>query len=174
VDTLRTLYPGLLVEGWKDLAPELRLTAESTQLMMSIFLGVTLFALLFGITNTMLMSVLDRVREFGVLMAVGMHRIRLFRLIIMETTLLSVTGALTGMLLGGVTVALLGRGGIDLAWFSQGLAYFGLPVMLYPVLPAYVYPELMGMVLVTAVVAAVYPALKAVRLKPAAAIRSYG
>ena len=104
VDTLRLLYPGLQVEGWKELAPELRITAESMQYTMNIFLGVILCALLFGIVNTMLMSVLDRVREFGVLMAVGMRRRRLFGLIIVETILLAVTGAVVGMICGSLTV----------------------------------------------------------------------
>ena len=47
-------------------------------LELEIFLGIILAALLFGITNTMLMSVMDRIREFGVLMAVGMKRTRVF------------------------------------------------------------------------------------------------
>ena len=180
VDSMRALAralapaSGLAVEGWKELAPELRITAESTGVTMQIFVGVILFALLFGITNTMLMSVLDRVREFGVLMAVGMRRRRLFGLIVTETILLALTGAAAGILLGGSTVWLLSLNGIDLSWFSDGLAYYGLPVILYPVLPLSVYPGVVGMVIATAVLAATYPAIKAIRLKPARAIRTYG
>jgi putative ABC transport system permease protein len=174
VDTLRALYPTLETKGWKELAPELRITAESTGVTMFVFLGIILLALLFGITNTMLMSVLDRVREFGVLMAVGMRRRRLFGLILVETVLLAVTGAIGGMLLGGATVRFFAERGINLSWFAEGLAFYGMPVILRPILPPMVYLWLILMVVGTAILGAVYPAMKSVRLRPASAIRSYG
>jgi putative ABC transport system permease protein len=68
-------------------------------LQLNIFLAVILFALLFGITNTMLMSVLERVREFGVLMAVGMKRRKVFTMIILETIVLSFIGGIVGMVI---------------------------------------------------------------------------
>ena len=95
-------------------------------------------------------------------------------MIIVETILLAVTGAVVGMSCGSLTVWYFAQAGINLGWFSEWLAYFGLPVMLYPVLPTVVYTELMAMVIGTALVGALYPAVKAVRLNPAVAIRSYG
>jgi putative ABC transport system permease protein len=166
-------YPDLQVETWKELAPELKLT-ETADLTMGIFLGIILLALLFGITNTMLMSVMDRVREFGVLMAVGMKRRRLFGMIVLETLLLSITGSTVGVGLGATTVALTARSGINLSWFSEGLSLFGISSMLYPVVHSEMYPTLGVMVIVASCAAAFYPALKAVRLRPASAIATFG
>ena len=168
-------YPALAVDTWMDLAPELKLTAESADITMEIFLGVILLALLFGITNTMLMSVLERTREFGVLMAVGMKRIRVFSMVVIETLCLSLTGSVVGVALGVTSVWLTAHsGGISLAWFSAGLSAYGISSTLIPVVHAAVYPVLAAMVVGSACAAAVYPAVKAIHLNPASAIATYG
>jgi len=165
--------PALVVETWKQLAPELEFTYEMLILELEIFLGIILAALLFGITNTMLMSVMDRVREFGVLMAVGMKRIRVFMLIIFETFVLSIFGGLIGMGLGALTIWYLSDKGIDLSIFSEGLNAWGMPTQMYPVLPIYFYFLLVVMIIATAIIAAIYPSIKTIKLHPAEAIRTY-
>ncbi|MCK7521515.1 MAG: FtsX-like permease family protein [Ignavibacteriales bacterium] len=101
-------YDYLSVKSWKELAPELKLMDEMIGLQLSIFMGVILFALLFGITNTMLMSVLERVREFGVLMAIGMKRKKVFWMIILETITLAIVGGIVGMILAIITITYFG------------------------------------------------------------------
>jgi ABC-type lipoprotein release transport system permease subunit len=166
-------HPALMVETWKQLAPELEFTYEMLILELEIFLGIILAALLFGITNTMLMSVMDRVREFGVLMAVGMKRIRVFMLIIFETFILSIFGGLIGMALGALTIWHLSDKGIDLSIFAEGLNAWGMPTQMYPVLPIYFYFVLVVMIIATAIIAAIYPSIKTIKLRPAEAIRTY-
>ena len=174
VRQMKAAGPGLEVLDWKELAPELKLTAESTDVTAGILLGIILLALLFGITNTMLMSVLDRVREFGVLMAVGMRRRKLFAMIVLETLFLAITAAVCGTGLGLATVAWTARTGIDLSWFSDGLSLYGISSMLYPVVHASTYPALAIMVVLASCLAALYPAMKAIRLHPASAISTFG
>lgn len=171
---LKENYSSLYVESWKDLAPELEMTYEFLIVEMEIFLGIILAALLFGITNTMLMSVLDRVREFGVLIAVGMKRIRVFFLIMIETIILSLFGGIIGMALGTFTIWYFSDKGIDLSIFSEGLSAWGMPTILYPILPLYFYGVLTTMIIITGILAAVYPSLKTIKLRPADAIRTYG
>lgn len=170
---LKSSYTNLSVQNWKELAPELKMMDEMMGLQLNIFLGVILFALLFGITNTMLMSVLERVREFGVLMAIGMKRSRVFLMIILETIVLSFIGGVVGIALALITIAYFSIAGINLSAFAAGLSEFGLEAVLYPVLPIYFYASITVMILFTAVFSAVYPAIKAIRLKPATAIRTY-
>ena len=171
---LKKNYSALFVESWKDLAPELEMTYEFLIVEMEIFLAIILAALLFGITNTMLMSVLDRVREFGVLIAVGMKRIRVFLLIMIETIILSLVGGIIGMTLGTFTIWYFADKGIDLSLFSEGLSAGGMPTVLYPILPLYFYGVLTTMVVITGILAAVYPSIKTIKLHPADAIRTYG
>jgi ABC-type lipoprotein release transport system permease subunit len=165
--------PALMVETWKQLAPELEFTYEMLILELEIFLGIILAALLFGITNTMLMSVMDRVREFGVLMAVGMKRIRVFFLILIETFILSVFGGMIGIALGALTTWYFSDKGIDLSIFAEGLNAWGMPTQMYPMLPLYFYFVLVVMIIVTAIIAAIYPSIKTIKLRPAEAIRTY-
>lgn len=167
------LFPNLDVETWKDIAPELKL-AESADVYMSIFVGIILLALLFGITNTMLMSVLDRVREIGMLIAIGMKRRRVFRMIVLETILLSLTGSVLGVVVGWATVAWFHQAGINLSWFSDGLSQYGISSMLYPMIHLSLYPTIGLMVIVTACLSALYPAMKAIRLNPASALATFG
>ncbi len=173
LNNLKQKFPNLDVQSWETLAPELSLSYKSIELELNIFLGIILFALLFGITNTMLMSVMDRVRELGVLMAVGMKRIRMFILIIIETILLSITGGILGIICGTLTIIYFSNKGIDLSLFAQGLSSFGISSMLYPSLPFSTYPTLTLMIIFTAIFSAIYPAIKAIRLNPAEAIRTY-
>ena len=173
LNNLKKKFSNLDVQSWETLAPELSLSFKSIELELNIFLGIILFALLFGITNTMLMSVMDRVRELGVLMAVGMKRIRLFILIIIETILLSITGGIAGIIFGTLTIIYFSSKGINLSLFAQGLSSYGIGSMLYPSLPFSTYPTLTLMIIFTAIFSAVYPAIKAIRLNPSEAIRTY-
>ncbi|MBI2427827.1 MAG: ABC transporter permease [Ignavibacteriales bacterium] len=168
----KKIHNGILVETWKEIAPEIKLTADSSDIVNVIFLGIILFALLFGLTNTLLMSVLDRVRDFGVLLAVGMYRRRLFLMIILESFFLSFTGGIIGVAFGWGLTTYFNVNGIDLSVLSTGLSAFGIPTMLYPYLPSVVYRNLTIMMIITSIIAALYPAIKAVRLKPVEAIRT--
>jgi len=169
---LRKTSSGLQVDTWKQLSPDLAYVSESLATMLYIFMIVILAALAFGIVNTMLMVVLERRRELGMLMAVGMSQKTIFGMIVLETVVLSLTGALIGMVMTIIVMAILSRTGIDLLVISQGLSQFGIPQILYPSLPAGMYPILMAMVIATAILAAIYPAVKALKLKPSEALRT--
>ena len=65
-----------------------------------IFIGIVMFALAFGIINTMMMTILERTKELGMLMAIGMNRRRVFSMIMLETIFLTMVGAVAGMLSG--------------------------------------------------------------------------
>ena len=170
---IKNEFSELSVKYWGELAPELKFYYDMLIVQMNIFVGIILFALLFGITNTMLMSVMERVREFGVLMAVGMKRSRVFFMIIMETISLSFIGGIIGLILALILIQYYGSVGINLSAFTEGLSQWSLGTRLYTSLPFSFYPPLLLMILATAIIAAFYPALKAIKLKPATAIRTY-
>lgn len=170
---LRRAHPSLDVATWRQIAPEVALTRDSNQETNEIFLVIILVALVFGITNTMLMGVMERTRELGVLIALGMRPGALFGMVILETVLVSAVGGAAGMLLAAVSVALLAHTGVDLSFVSSGLAAFGLERVVHPFLPAGQYPWVVVLVVATALVASLYPGWRAVRLDPVRAIQSY-
>lgn len=170
---IRSMTPGLSTDTWMDLAPELQYINQYTEVYLNIFLYVIVLALLFGIMNTMLMSVLDRVREFGVLTAVGMRGRTVFTMVMLESILLSILGGIGGILAGWGTVERLKRTGINLATFGEGLRQFGYSEISFPILPLTMYEQVIISIMFAAVLGAIYPAWKAIHLDPAKAIRTY-
>jgi putative ABC transport system permease protein len=170
---IRAIAPHRAVQTWRERAPELRYINEYTAVYLNIFLYVIVLALLFGITNTMLMSVLDRVREFGVLSAIGMRGRKIFVMIMLESLVLALLGGMGGMAAGWITVAELERTGIDLRAFGEGLRQWGYSEISYPVLPLSMYEQVIVSIVLAAILGAIYPAWKAIRLDAAKAIRTY-
>jgi ABC-type lipoprotein release transport system permease subunit len=172
-EKLTLIFNNLFIQNWKELAPDIAFLSEMMLQFTFLFVAIILFALVFGITNTMLMSVLDRVRELGVLIAVGMKKSKVFILILLETIFLSLTGGLGGMLFGACTIYFLSLSGIDLSAIATSLESFGSSTMLYPYLPVAIYIILTIMIVLAANIAAIFPAWKAIRLEPAKTIRFY-
>ncbi|MCB9235110.1 MAG: ABC transporter permease [Bacteroidia bacterium] len=164
-------YPDLEVKSWMDLSPGMRYMVESMDTMMGIILSIILLALLFGIINTMLMAVLERVREIGMLMAVGMSRMRIFFMIILETVMLSLVGGPLGMLLGFICIAWTGHTGMNLSSYSEAMEQMGYSAIIHPSLAAGYYFQVAAEVILMALAASIYPALRALKLKPVEALR---
>ena len=168
---LQSKLPNTLIENYRELAPDVQLYESQIYISVTILLAIFMLALIFGIINTMLMAVLERTRELGMLMAVGMGKVQVFFMIVLETLILGLIGAPLGMLLGYITVNALNKTGIDLTNFARGIEKFGMDTVIRPFLESQIYIQLMVAVLITAMLASIYPALKAISLKPMEAIR---
>ena len=169
---LQQHFPAYEVRSWESLSEELLMMQEMTTQSLIFLVFIILLGLGFGILNTMLMSVFERTRELGMLIAVGMSKMHVFRMIMLETLFLSFTGAITGMLSGFLLISWLGTKGINLAGLAgDSLAIYGYGNMIYPDLEPQFYFQTAIMVLLIAVLSALYPAFKALKLVPAEAVR---
>ncbi len=164
-------YPSLKVETYKQISPDLELFNSQIQLNMIIMTTIFMLALIFGIINTMLMAVLERMKELGMLMAVGMNKLRVFMMVVLETIYIALVGAPIGMLLGYLTTKYLYRVGIDLSAWSEALEEFGMANIIRPEVDTNTFLTISIAVIITAVLASIYPALKAIRLQPVEALR---
>ena len=117
------------------------------------------------------MAVLDRTREIGMLLSIGMKPSKVFGMIMLETIFLSLTGAMIGVLVSIATISWFGQNGINLSIIAEGFNALGYSSMVYPTLGFDFYIELAIMVIVIAIIAGLFPARRAVRLKPAEAVR---
>jgi ABC-type antimicrobial peptide transport system permease subunit len=131
-----------------------------------------LLALCFGIVNIMLMVIMERIRELGMLMAIGMNRARVFGMIMLETVFLSLTGGILGIVLSWIVSNHYEETGIDLYFWKEAFGEMGFSSMIYPSIDNNVIIYTAIMVIVAGVFSAIYPAVKAIRLKPVEAIRS--
>lgn len=122
------------------------------------------------IVNTMLMTVLERTRELGMLAAMGMRRRSMIRLITTEGLLIGLAGSAIGAALGTGVALWVGSMGIDFSAALEGTA-FPLDPMIYPDWHWTQVAVATGLGLLTGVLAALYPARRAVKLAPAEALR---
>lgn len=171
-DKLIPLSAGNSVRTWKELAPDAALMNDFMVIYYIIFIGIIMLALAFGIINTMLMSVLERTKELGMLMAIGMNRRRVFTMIMLETVFLTCVGAVAGILLGWSVTGTFGRTGIYLAGWSEGYEAIGFASTVYPIVtPGFIVLTAV-MVIVTAILSSLWPARKALKLVPVEALRT--
>lgn len=160
----------LTVRDWQLISPELAYLSDYSGVTLYIYLGIILFGLAFGVLNTMLMAVLERTREIGMLMAVGMSRARVFGMIVLETVFLSMIGAATGITGGIILTEIFKQNGLNLEAFAEGLNSMGMSEVIYPYLGFSDYFNTVIMVFTVAVLAAIYPSIKALRLNPSEAL----
>lgn len=160
----------LVALDWKELIPGL-----SEGIAMDLVGGLIMYFLLilvvaFSILNTFLMAILERTREFGVLMAIGTTPRRLTHLLLTESMCITLLGICIGSLSGCIVTLIFQHYGIEISGASEILKEFGISGRIYPrlsVLSATIGPVTVFFI---TLVAALYPALKVQRLKPVEAL----
>jgi ABC-type lipoprotein release transport system permease subunit len=169
---IRQKLPDYEVLNWKEIQPDLAMIADFMGQIYGVFMVIILAALAFGIVNTMLMAVLERTRELGMLMAIGMNRRKIFIMIMLESIFLSIVGGFTGMAVSEVVIAITGKTGINLMKYSEGMEAMGYSAHLFPTIDAQFFITTTILIVLTGIISAIYPARKALKLNPVEAIRS--
>ncbi len=169
---LQNDLPELEVNDWREIAPELGFADKMMDYLMSLFLLIIMFALSFGIVNTMLMAVLERKKEIGMLLSVGMNKRKVFKMIAMESLMIAGVSVPVGLGMAISSISILKKTGIDLSFLSEGLRTVGLESVLYPYLEPQYYLQITLLVVVTALLSCIYPARKALQFNPAETLRT--
>lgn len=175
VARVATLLPpdsGLTVLDWDALQPGLRQAIRSDLASGWVMYSVFILLVAFSVLNTQLMSVLERTREFGVMLALGMGPGRLARLVAIETLLMSLLGLVLGLIAGGLVVAWLAYAGFSYPGMEEMAAQFNMDSRFYPQVSvvALIWGPLT--VFLFTMLAAVYPSLRLYRLEPVQAMRA--
>jgi ABC-type lipoprotein release transport system permease subunit len=162
----------LVVHDWNRLQPGLK-QAIQADISSSFFMYAVLVVLVaFSVLNTQLMSVLERTREFGIVMSLGLKPGRLGRLVILETAMMGLMGVVLGALAGAIVTSYFSVNGLTMPGMEEMAAMFNLPSRLYPQVTW--LSLLIGplVVFVFSLLAAIYPALRLRWLHPVAAMRA--
>ncbi len=169
---LKQKFPSYQVETWREISPETDLLVKTTDQYSYIIMVIIMFALAFGIINTMLMAILERTREIGMMVALGTNRIRLFMLVLLETIFLTLAGTPVGILAGWLVTGYFNKHGLNLSGMGREMmSSFGFGTIIYPEFPA---DKLAGVLLIvagTAIISCLFPAMKAIRMLPVEALR---
>lgn len=163
------------VVGWPVLLPMVAVSIRFHEVMGFVVLSIFFVMVAAGVANPVLMAVLERTREFGIMLALGTGQSMLFRLVVAEAALLGAAGLLLGNAVGLGATAAFGHVGIDLGAFEAGLRTMqGLADVIYPVVRAERSLAISALVFLIALSMALYPAFRAATLEPVAAIRGIG
>ncbi|MBI5884294.1 MAG: ABC transporter permease [Elusimicrobia bacterium] len=161
----------LQVLSWKDIDHEIVGIQRYQDGLLTVVLAVVFLIVALGILNTLLMSLFERVREFGVLMAVGARPAWVMKLVLIEAACLGFIGSALGLGVGSAIIAYYGRWGLALP-LGDAISYF-MPfpsvVFLRPAWASHLGAGLC--VMAVSFLAALAPALRAGRLRPAEALR---
>lgn len=156
----------LVVRKWLEIQPLLSTMMSSMNISNQVMLVVFVLALTLGIINIMLMSVFERTREFGVLMAVGMQQHKIRTLIILETLFLGLSGCALGLLGSAVMLKILSITGLSLSGLADGLGAYGVDTLLFPRVSFSEYRMIIVAIFVASLFAALYPARQILKHRP--------
>jgi ABC-type lipoprotein release transport system permease subunit len=161
------------VSRWTEVDTYLGTMLKTMDGFVLVWMIVIFLALSFGLVNTLVMAVFERVREIGLMLALGMKPAMILGQIIIESMMLLGLGLLVGTALAWATIVPL-EDGIDLAIVGEGMEMWGAPSMLYPRL--YLQDVVLAnvVVLVLGFLASLSPAWRASRYEPVEAITKVG
>lgn len=169
---LQSNNPNNLIENWQKRYPEIAYGVDMMDTTMYILMSIIIAALLFGIVNTLVMSILERKKELGILMAIGISTWKLRMMIVFESLVYGLVGGPLGVFLGYVTIQYFGEKGLDLSGFGEGMEAFGYDPIIYVQIDPKYYLIYTSYILLATFIGGFYPSRMATKLNPIEAIRS--
>jgi len=164
--------PGLVVLDWEQLLPGLRQLIQTDMVQNWITYIALILIVTLSIMNTFLMSVLERTREFGIMLALGATPLRIGIEVMLESAFLTLLGLAIGVVLGGSIAVYLHFTGFSFPGMKEIYAQFGLPGVIHPKLSFAGFTLGPAVILVFTLLAALYPALRIRKLQPVEAIHA--
>jgi ABC-type lipoprotein release transport system permease subunit len=164
----------LKVLTWQELIPVMAQLINFQNGMIFVVVFIVLTVVAAGILNTLMMSIVERTREFGLMMAMGTKPKQVILLVALESFLITALGAVMGILLGIALTSYVGHIGIDLSRFISTFSNFLIGSHVYPKVDWLYLLIFLGVVMASNVVVSLYPAWRASRLDPVEAMRQVG
>lgn len=162
--------PDIEVLSWKDMAPYLISSMKMFDTMMYVSFMIIFITVIFSVANTLVMAIMERFHEIGVMKSIGTRPSVIFLLIMFEAMNLGVLGLIAGIIAGVGLTEYLGVTGVDFSHFIASMRAWGAGSIIYPTVKLMDIFVAILIVSVTTVAAAIYPAIKAARIKPLEAL----
>lgn len=158
--------PTLEVLSWKDMAPNIVGVVKLIDSVTYIVFTVIFLTIIFSIANTLIMAIMERFHEIGVMKSIGTRPRIIFLMFMAEAIQLGIAGLCLGVACGLLVTSILSTTGIDLAIFKDSLRSWGAGSVIFLRIRGVDIALSIAIVLFTTIVAALYPCAKAARIKP--------
>lgn len=168
---IKRRMPELEVSHWSKLEPLVVSLRKIQDGFLKIWFVIVILAISFGLVNTLFMAIFERVREFGLMESLGLKKGAVVALVVVESFILIILGAIIGDLAAFASVYLV-SGGIDISKFAKGADEAGISSVIYPMILTRDVFWANLLILVIGLAASIYPAYRASRLSPVDALRS--
>ena len=162
----------LVLLDWETLLPGLKQAIEADFFSAWVMYGLLIVLVAFSMMNTMLMSVLERTHEFGILLALGVRHSKLGRIILTESAVLACTGMLLGVITGGLIAYYYSQTGISFPGMEEMAARYNLPPVILPEFSLRTVLPGPFMVLLASILASIYPIWHIRKLNPIQALQA--
>jgi ABC-type lipoprotein release transport system permease subunit len=158
------------IETWQNLLPMVTAILKMYDGFIFLWFLVVFIAMGFGIVNTTLMAVFERIREFGLLKALGMKPWWIIREVLTESFFLLILGIVVGNIFGIFTIFAFSKTGIDLSSLAEGMEFVKMSRIIYPILHGKDVLLANLVVFILGLFVNIYPAVKAARFTPVEAL----
>lgn len=162
--------PAIETATWQEMAPSMMSAIQLYDAIMVIFFMIIFTTVVFSVANTMVMAIMERFHELGVMKCIGTRPVNIFIMITCEAVNLGIAGLAAGLAAGMIILGITAYTGIDLTVFSESMRVWGTGSVVYPLIMVKDIVSSTVIVFITAVIASVYPAVKAARIKPMEAL----
>ncbi len=160
----------LEILSWKDMAPNLVSAVKTFDQMMYVFFMIIFITVIFSIANTLIMAIMERFHEIGVMKSIGTRPGKIFFMIMFEAINLGIIGLIIGLGAGILLNSGLSYTGINLSFYMESMRAWGSGSIIYPMVKLMDIFVAIVIVLSVTILAALYPAIKAARIKPLEAV----
>jgi len=165
-------YAELVAMDWDTINPGVMQSIQSDLGSAWFIYFILIILVAFSVLNTQLMSVMERTREFGVILSLGVKPVKLARLVVLETGLIALIGLVLGLIAGGALALYFNRYGLWFEGLEEFAAMYNITDRIYPKIS--VLTMSLGPVIVSifCLIASFYPAMRLFRLEPIEAMRT--
>jgi ABC-type lipoprotein release transport system permease subunit len=169
---LKIAFANLDVKSFLELQPMIKQMQDLMIIFNSVTFLIVMGVVFIGIFGVMYVSILDRVREFGIMISVGMHYKYIRLQIFLESIVIGVLGYLSGAVLGAVLLTYLEHYGIDLSAFSDALATWGYEAVIYATIKVSYFTTTLGAIMAASIFSVIIPLRKIKKLNPIEVIKA--
>jgi ABC-type lipoprotein release transport system permease subunit len=173
---IQTLFaPPIDVTIWDEAQPRMANSIKLNQGFLGLIMGILFLVITLGVANTLLVSVFERTREFGLMAALGTRPNQTLSVILVETALIALGSTCVGVLLAMIAIGYYKQVGFDVTPFTGATAQIGLFRIerhIHPYIDWKSNLKSLGLMCTFILIAGIFPAVRSVRMKPTEAMRS--